>query len=85
MPRGGHYLFKRRGSQNWWIRFQYPDHLSPDPKKVEMSLGTPDRTEAEIKALPLIHGHKQKVLVRRALKEGRLRLGEFEPNYEPGV
>ena len=49
-----------------------------------MSLGTPDRTEAEIKALPLIHAHKQKVLVRRALKEGRLRLSEFELDYEPG-
>ena len=43
------------GSQNWWIRFQYPDHVPPDPKKVELSLGTPDRTQAEIKALPLIH------------------------------
>ena len=84
MPRRGDYLFKRPGSQNWWVRFQYPDNVSPDLRKVEKSLGTPDRTEAEIKALPLIHSHKQKVLERRALKEGRLSLGNFAPQYEPG-
>ena len=84
MPRAGECLFKRRGSQNWWIRFQYPDRVPPDPKKVELSLGTPDRTEAEIRALPLIHAHKTKVLIRRGTRVERLRLGKFEPDYQPG-
>jgi hypothetical protein len=84
VPRRGDYLFKRPGSNNWWVRFQYPAAIRPDPKKDEISLGTPDRTEAELKALPLIQAHRARVLVRRALVEGRLRLGNPLYEYEPG-
>ncbi|HKH96563.1 MAG TPA: hypothetical protein VKA39_08575, partial [Beijerinckiaceae bacterium] len=84
LPRKGDYLFKRAGSENWWIRFQYPNAIAPDPKKVELSLGTPDRTQAELKALPLVQAHRAKVLMRRGLAEGRLQLGRPVRAYEPG-
>src|SRR3954471_12952820 len=84
MPRPGSYLFKRRGSQNWWLRFQYPNRIQPHPRKVEISLGTPDRTAAEIKALPMISAHRAGILLRRAALEGRLRVGDPEFRYEPG-
>src|SRR5438309_1952965 len=84
MPRQGSYLFKRRGSQNWWVRFQYPNRIQPHPRKVEISLRTPDRTEAEIKALPMIHAHRAQLLVRRAALEGRMRVGKGGLQYEPG-
>jgi integrase len=84
VPRKGDYLFKRAGSGNWWIRFQYPHAIPPNPKKVEFSLGTFDRTQAELKALPLIQEHRAKVLVRRALVEGRLRVGKPTRAYEAG-
>ncbi len=53
------YLFKRNGSQFWRVRFQM------DGRSVETSLGTTDRQEAEIAALPMIAGHKQRLLARR--------------------
>ncbi len=53
------YLFQRYGSQNYWIRL-----LSPD-KRIEKSLGTPDRHQAELLALPLIAEHKAALQARR--------------------
>jgi integrase len=49
------YLFRRPGSQNWWIKLQAPSN-------VEKSLGTSDRAHAEILALPMIAEHKAKLL-----------------------
>ena len=53
------YLFQRYGSQNYWIRL-----LSPG-KRIEKSLGTPDRHQAELLALPLIAEHKAALQARR--------------------
>jgi integrase len=52
------YLFQRPGSRNWHIRLQ------GDPR-IERSLGTSDRRQAEIIALPLIAQHRARVLARQ--------------------
>jgi hypothetical protein len=84
MARKGDYLFKRSESQNWWIRFQYSGELAEKfGRQVAFSLGTPDRTEAELRAIPEIHAHKLAVLTMRAKKDGTLRITEG-PQYQPG-
>ncbi|HZR75925.1 hypothetical protein [Bradyrhizobium sp.] len=57
MTRKIDYLFLRNGSRNWQIKFQYPNG-----ERVEKSLGTPDRAQAEILALPHIQEHKLRLL-----------------------
>jgi hypothetical protein len=52
------YLFRRPGSQNWWIKLQAPSNI-------EKSLGTPDRAQAEILALPYIQDHKTRLFEAR--------------------
>ena len=52
MRRKRDYLFLRPGSQHWHVKLQTPGN------RVEKSLGTPDRREAEIAALPLIAQHR---------------------------
>ena len=67
------YLFQRRDSANWHIRLQFPGN------RIEKSLGTPDRRQAELLALPMIAEHKAKLLAARP---------RFEPAWahrlEPG-
>jgi integrase len=67
------YLFKRAGSQHWRVRFQMGG------RSEEKSLGTPDRAQAEILALPLIAAHKAKLLEARPRFET-----SWRPQYEPG-
>ena len=57
MTRKIDYLFLRKGSRNWQIKLQYPDG-----ERVEKSLGTPDRAQAEILALHHIQEHKLRLL-----------------------
>ena len=60
------YLSKRPNSQHWRVRFQM------DGRSVEKSLRTPDRTVAELMALPLIAEHKAKLFeAARALSKDR--------------
>jgi integrase len=54
------YLFKRKGSDNWYVRLQ-----PPGQKIVEKSLGTSDLKLAEIAAMPLIREHKTFMYQRR--------------------
>jgi len=54
------YLFKRKGSDNWYVRLQ-----PPGQKVVEKSLGTSDLKLAEIAAMPLIREHKAFMYQRR--------------------
>ncbi|MGB9216978.1 MAG: DUF6538 domain-containing protein, partial [Pseudolabrys sp.] len=58
------YLFLRKGSRNWHLKFQYPGELAQrtGQKRIEISLGTPNRAEAEIIALPFIREHKLRLL-----------------------
>ena len=53
------YLFQRPGSANWYIKLQAPGG------RVEKSLGTSDRRQAEILALPMIGEHKARLLAAR--------------------
>jgi integrase len=55
----GSYLFQRDGSDKWWIKVRSAG------KRTERSLGTVDRREAEILALPLIAEHKANLLAAR--------------------
>ena len=67
------YLFLRPGSRNWHIKLQSPTG------RIERSLRTSDRVQAEILALPMIAEHKAKLL------EARLRLETtWHHKYEPG-
>ena len=54
--RKGSYLFLRPDSQNWHVRLQSPGG------RIEKSLGTPDRAQAEILAMPYIQQHKMQLL-----------------------
>jgi integrase len=69
------YLFKRRGSQNWYVRLQ-PRGQTP----IEKSLGTPDHAQAVILAMPLIASHKQHLLDTRP----RI-VAEWMHDYPPGL
>lgn len=86
MARQRDYLFKRKGSQNWWVRFQYTGELAELlGRKEERSLGTPDKAEAEVKALPLIHAHKLLLLTMKNKQQGILStktVSQYEPNRE---
>lgn len=75
MPRKIDYLFKRAGSQNWHIKLQ---SLTG---RVEKSLGTPERRQAEVLALPLIAEHKARLLEARPRLEATWR-HEYEPGRE---
>jgi len=59
MTRKTDYLFLRDGSRNWQIKLQNPDG------RIEKSLGTSDRAQAEILALPYIQEHKLRLLEAR--------------------
>jgi integrase len=83
MPR---YLFQRPDSQNWWIKLQAPSNITK-------SLGTNDRRQAEILALPLIQAHKEALLAARprfesawihAFEPGREHVGPKTGFVEPG-
>jgi integrase len=67
------YLFLRPGSRNWHVKLQSPTG------RVERSLGTPDRVQAEILALPMIAEHKVKLLEARPRLETT-----WQHEYEPG-
>ena len=67
------YLFLRPGSRNWHVKLQSPTG------RVERSLGTPDRVQAEILALPMIAEHKIKLLEARPRLETT-----WQHKYEPG-
>lgn len=73
MRRKTDYLFLRPGSQNWQIKLQSPTG------RIEKSLGTPDRRQAEVLALPLIAEHKAALLAARPRIEHA-----WQHKYEPG-
>ena len=73
MTRKTDYLFQRPGSSNWWIKLQSPG------KRVEKSLGTRDKKEAEIIALPMVAHHKAALLAARPRMETVWRY-EYEPS-----
>jgi hypothetical protein len=65
MRRKTGYMFLRPGSRNWHIKLQSPTG------RIEKSLGTPDRVQAEILALPMIAEHKAALLAARPRVERR--------------
>jgi integrase len=75
MTRKTDYLFQRPGSSNWWIKLQSPG------KRVEKSLGTRDKKEAEIIALPMVAHHKAALLAARPRMETIWRY-EYEPSAD---
>ena len=58
------YLLKRPNSPNWRVRFQYPGG-----KSKEVSLGTPDLREAELRSLTIAADHKRKLIENRPRRE----------------
>ena len=76
------YLYKRAGSANWWIKLQYPVELGL--RKVQKSLGTPDRREAEVLALPMIAEHRSKLFDAEQRRKGFIRAEEVDYFYPFG-
>lgn len=67
------YLFLRPGSQNWHVKLQSPTG------RIEKSLRTPDRRQAEVLALPLIAAHKAELFEARP----RIEVA-WQHEYRPG-
>src|SRR5450756_146230 len=72
--RHGSYLFQRPGSENFYVKLRSPTG------RIEKSLGTSVRREAEIAALPLIRDHKAALLAARP----RI-VPTFTREFEPGL
>jgi integrase len=58
--RHGSYIFQRPGSPNWYIKLR-----SPGSRRLEKSLGTSDKLEAERLAATMIGDHKAVLLAAR--------------------
>jgi integrase len=71
--RHGGYLFQRPGSANYYVKLRSPG------KRLEQSLHTSDKLQAEIAAAPLIAAHKAALLAARP----RL-VASWQHAYEPG-
>lgn len=97
MARPGSYLYQRKGSRNWHLRLQYPSWAMRQaahylfgfmpPKKIERSLGTSDRAEAELLAGPEILQHRRVLLAFQAMTDpvkyqGRI---SYELTHQPGL
>ena len=67
------FIFRRSGSDNWWIK------LRSGGRRIERSLGTPDRAIADVLAAPLVAEHKARLLEARP----RIVL-EWRHEYRPG-
>lgn len=74
------YLFKRAGSDNYYVRLQ-----PPGQKLVERSLGTSDLKAAEIVAADLIKQHKSFMYQRRQARVARVVHGPWLHEYTPGL
>jgi integrase len=69
------YIFEHPASRNLYLRLR-----NSDGRRYVQSLGTADRREAEIAALPLIAQHKQRLLDARPRV-----VSIFTREYEPGL
>jgi integrase len=76
--RHGSYLFQRPGSENFYVKLRSPTG------RVEKSLGTADRREAEVLAGPLITAHKAALLAARP-KVVPTWIREYEPGLHTGL
>lgn len=79
------YLFRRPGSQNWYLKLQYTGDLAErmGRRRIEKSLGTPNRAEAEIRALPLIEQHKRALFEEQRARDFPIRAThKLEPGRE---
>jgi integrase len=76
--RHGGYLFQRDGSSNWYVKLRTPQ-ADGKTKRVEISLGTPDKLAAETLAGPYVTAHKAALLAARP----RL-VASWHHAYEPG-
>jgi integrase len=70
----GSYIFQRPGSENYYVKLRSP------AGRVEKSLGTSDRRQAEVLAGPLVTAHKAALLAARP----RI-VPTFMREYEPGL
>src|SRR5450756_2224057 len=70
----GSYIFQRAGSENYYVKLRSPTG------RIEKSLGTAIRQEAEIIAGPLVTAHKAALLAARPRV-----VPTFIREYEPGL
>ena len=75
------YLFRRNGSQNWYVRFRLPD----GGKVIERSLGTTDKDAAWQAAANDIKQHKAFMYQRRQARVASVVHGPWQPEFTPGL
>jgi integrase len=74
------YLFKRKGSDNYYVRLQ-----PPGQKLIERSLGTSDLKAAELAAADVINQHKAFMYQRRQARVARVVHGPWTHEHAPGL
>jgi integrase len=74
------YLFKRKGSDNYYVRLQ-----PPGQRLIERSLGTSDLRAAEIAAADLVKQHKAFMYQRRQARVTRVVHGPWIHEHPPGL
>ena len=74
----GSYIFQRAGSENYYVKLRSPTG------RIEKSLGTAIRQEAEIIAGPLVTAHKAALLAARPRMETTF-IREYEPGLHTGL
>ncbi|MGH1591099.1 tyrosine-type recombinase/integrase [Methylobacterium phyllosphaerae] len=80
--RHGKYLYRRRGSANWYLRLVYPPEFHDSHgRRSEQSMGTADRDEALAKAAFMIRAHKVMLIIARSIRTGSVVSGL---SHEPG-
>ena len=74
------YLFKRKGSDNWYVRLQ-----PPGQKLVERSLGTSDKGAAELAAADVVKQHRAFMYQRRQARVASVVHGPWLHEQAPGL
>jgi integrase len=74
------YLFKRKGSDNWYVRLQ-----PPGQKLVERSLGTSDKAAAELAAADVVKQHRAFMYQRRQARVTSVVHGPWKHEHTPGL
>lgn len=85
MARKGSYLYKRAGSANYWLRLVYPPELAAHVgrARVERSLGTSNRKEAEANAAQEIAKHKLALLAVERQRQGKPQPAGAQKRFPP--
>lgn len=80
-------LIYRRSSGIWAVKLQYadPELIKLYGKKIERSLGTKDKHEAQLLAAPILQEHRKRLLVAERRRTGKSRAKSMGWHYPLGI